>query len=143
MLSFGQFGVAMDLDAPHLEQFLDWQVNACGGDGAAGLWQLLKKNRDCHMRQAEYVEREVSERRMRRCEADDYRFIRACLTAERAFKFTLKETILKAHLERNLMDYRNKKDGTALEVPEVNEEKLTDDLRRSHTNKLQEICSSQ
>lgn len=128
-------------DTLHLEEFLDWQVNAGDSDNSpADLVERLRDNRDRHTRQAQYFEREVIEMRLQRFEADRLRRIRARLTVYRALGWILTRNILTARLEKPRIEYRNKRDGTAIEIPEVNEAQLANDVLSAQVDSLRNIC---
>jgi hypothetical protein len=131
----------MNVNSSQLEEFLEWQLNACD-EKAAELRRALRQNLDRHERQSKYLEREVAEKRMRRSQADDQRHVAAWNAARRAFQMVLKAIIINALLEPLRINYRNKRDGTAVEVPEVKVEKLSRDVIRVQEDKLREICSS-
>jgi hypothetical protein len=84
--------IVMNVNSSHLEEFLEWQVNACDADKATELRQALRENRDRHKRRAKYFESEVMEERMLRSEADRCRRIGAWLAARRALQMILRET---------------------------------------------------
>jgi hypothetical protein len=130
----------MHVGTSHLEQLLDWQLNSFHAAEKGELRHDLQKNRDRHFRKAEYIQREVTEKRIRRNQADDDRFISAWHAVQRGLQFILKHASINLLLEPVRINYRNKRDGTAIEIPEVNVDKLTADIRSAHTAKLQEIC---
>jgi hypothetical protein len=128
-------------DTPDLEEFLDWQVNAGDSDKhSTDLVERLRENRDRHRRQSQYFEREVIEMRMQRFEADRLRYIDARLAACRALEWIVTRTIVTARLEKPRIEYRNKRDGTAIEIPEVNEAQLAGEVTKAQTDRLREIC---
>lgn len=133
--------IVVNVNSSHLEEFLEWQLNACD-EQATELRHALRQNRDRHERQLRYLEGEVTEKRMRRSEADYQRYVTAWTAARRAFQMILKEITIDALLEPIRINYRNKRDGTAVEVPEVNVEKLTREVVRAQEEKLREISSS-
>src|SRR6266480_2637309 len=111
--------MATNIDTSHLERFLEWQVSSFDSVEAKELSQFLQENRDRYNRQVNYLRRAEAEKRMRRTESDLYRRIGAWLAARRAVDKIVKETILRALLERVWINYRNKRDGTAIEISEV------------------------
>ena len=132
----------MNVELSDLQQLLEWQVNSCESGEASELRQLLQNNRDQYARQVEYVEQEIAEKRWRKDFADDYLYIRAWHAVRSGLTSILKATERKTLLEPVRINYRNRRDGTALEIPEVDVDKRARDLIRAHENKLQDICSA-
>jgi hypothetical protein len=130
------------LDPSLPEALLDWQVKSCDGEKTKELSLLLQKNRDRNMRVAEGREREVESKTTSRSEADRCRSIVAYLAAQRALRLILSETIASARRERKRAISLNKRNGTPIEIPEVDAEKLTHDVIRAQDEWWREICSA-
>jgi len=123
-----------------LESLLEWQVSSSDTGEAKELSQFLQENRDRYKKQVDYLQRAVAEKRMRPSESDLSRRIGAWLAARRAVDKIVKETVLRALLERVRVNYRNKRDGTAIEIPEVDVQGFTRDLINQQEDKLREIA---
>ena len=125
-----------------IEEFLNWQAKSCDDEKTIDLPLLLQKNRDRCIKVAEYREREVGSKTISRSETDRCRSIVAYLAAKRASKSILNETIASARGERARAIYRNKKNGTPIDIPEVDVEKITHDVMRAQDEGWREICSA-
>jgi hypothetical protein len=127
-------------DTPHLEEFLDWQVSVGDSDKpATDLVERLRDNRARHRRQARHFEGEVIEKRMQQFEADRLRRNDARSAAYRASEWIWTRKLSTARLEKPRIEYRNERDGTAIEIPEVNEAQLENDFLSAQADSLRDI----